>query len=262
MIGAMNASNRWLAAPLPLLLLAAPASAQIPDEFRNLKVLPKSVSQKDLVRTMRGWSSALGVRCGHCHSGGNPDTLQGVDFASDAKWEKRTARAMARMVRALNGEYLRRLETRPRNQGASELPSVSVECVTCHRGLRRPETIDALLARTLAAEGVDATVRTYRELRSKDLASGRYNFSQGPLNMLGERLIDEGRAREAVPILELNSENHPDAPWTLFLLGEARLAAGDRTAALQAFERSLALEPDNSRARKRVEELKTTPPPP
>src|SRR5262245_47987825 len=89
------------------------ASAQIPDKFTNLQVLPKDSSKLQLVTTMRGFASALGVRCTHCHSGGSPDTLQGVDFASDAKWEKRTARTMLRMVNALESDYLAHLEPRP-----------------------------------------------------------------------------------------------------------------------------------------------------
>jgi tetratricopeptide (TPR) repeat protein len=245
---------------LGLALAFAPAQAQIPDKFTNLKVLPKDVSKAELIRTMRGWTGALGVRCGHCHTGGNPDTLEGVDFASDAKWEKRTARAMVRMVAAVNSDHLDKLEAEPAPEGGPAPAPVRVECVTCHRGISRPETIDAILARVLAKEGAEAALRTYKDLRSRYLASGSYDFSQMPLNALVERLIDEGRAADALPLMEVNAENYPNAPWTLFLLGEARLAAGDRAGALQAFERSLELAPKNARAQKRVEELKTPPP--
>ena len=43
---------------------------------------------------MRNFASGLGVRCDHCHVGGNPDTLEGFDFASDAKEAKQVARAI------------------------------------------------------------------------------------------------------------------------------------------------------------------------
>jgi tetratricopeptide (TPR) repeat protein len=243
-----------------LALACARAEAQIPDKFTNLKVLPKDVSKAELIQTMRGWTGALGVRCGHCHAGGNPDTLEGVDFASDAKWEKRTARAMVRMVRAVNADHLDKLEPEPAAEGGTAPAPVRVECVTCHHGISRPETIDAILTRGLAKDGAAATLQAYKDLRTRYLTSGSYDFGQGPLNMLGERLIGESRAADALPFLELNAENFPSAPWVLFLLGEARLATGDRAGALQAFERSLELGPKNVRAQKRVEELKAPQP--
>ena len=61
----------------------APVAAQIPDEFTNLKVLPKEISRRELVSIMRGFAGALGVRCKHCHVGENPDSFEGYDFASD-----------------------------------------------------------------------------------------------------------------------------------------------------------------------------------
>ena len=50
-----------------LLLIGTPATAQFPDKFRNLKVLPKDISKHELESTMRGFAFALGVRCDHCH---------------------------------------------------------------------------------------------------------------------------------------------------------------------------------------------------
>ena len=61
---------------------ASTASAQIPDELKNLKVLPQDISQKDLVNQMRGFATGLGVRCHHCHVGEPGASLEGYDFAS------------------------------------------------------------------------------------------------------------------------------------------------------------------------------------
>lgn len=251
---------RTMAAVLSLGVAGA-ARAQVPERFTNLRVLPKDTPRHELVGIMRSWTSALGVRCGHCHEGGNPETLEGVDFPSDAKWEKRTARSMARMVAALDENHLQRLEPRPRPENAAPPPAVKVGCATCHRGLTRPEGIDAVLDRALAAGGAEAVVLTYKELRSKSLARGSYDFSQGPLNMLAERLLAAGRGPDAVRVLEMSTEFNPDAPWVHHLLGEARLASGDRVRALLAFERALALGPDNPVTRRKVEELKAGSPP-
>src|SRR5262249_27152808 len=151
---------------------ARPGAAQLPEKFTNLQVLSKDMTRDELVRVMRGWASALGARCDYCHSGGNPQTLEGVDFAADTKREKRIAREMFRMVRALNTDYVAKREPRPATEGAAAFP-LRVECVTCHRGLSRPETINALLDRVLAKDGAAATLATYKEMRGQLLASGR-----------------------------------------------------------------------------------------
>jgi polyisoprenoid-binding protein YceI len=242
------------------LVLSSRAAAQVPERFTNLQVLPKDTPRSELSRTMRGWATALGVRCTHCHQGGNPDTLEGVDFASDEKWEKRTARAMLRMVHAMQADYLQRLESRPLVAGTKPGTAVALQCMTCHRGLPRPETLDAALERVLRADGVEAAVRTYQELRAQYLGRGSYDFSERPVNTLAERLLDDKRGRDARRLLEVSAQFNPDAAWQQHLLGEARLAEGDRSGAVQAFERALSLNPHNDLTRKRVEELRPAAP--
>jgi polyisoprenoid-binding protein YceI len=210
---------------------------------------------------MRHWASALGVRCGHCHTGGNPDTLEGVDFPSDEKWEKRTARAMFRMMQGVEADYLRQLEARPVSGGLPAEPALGLACATCHRGLLRPETLDALLARVLESEGLDAALRSYEDLRGKYLGRGSYDFSERPLNTLGERLLLEKRSQEARRVLELGARFNPDAAWLHHLLGDARLAEGDRPGALAAYERALVIEPGNDFTRKKADDLRAAMPP-
>lgn len=236
---------------------ASKTGAQVPEKFKNLQVLAKNSSKAQLMRTMDGFADALGVECAHCHTGGNPDTFEGVDFASDDKWEKRTARTMLRMVVALNADYISRLEERSVPPGGNVPPKVRVECVTCHRGVTRPETITAIFTRALDSQGPEAALRQYGELRSKYLGRGSYDFSNGPLNTIGEDLLRAHHWQEALTVLEYTVASHPDEPWSLFWLGEARLAAGERAGALGAFEKALALQPDIERARKRLQELKS-----
>ena len=57
---------------LVVLTVAGPATAQIPDEFTNLKVLPEDIGKRDLVNIMRGFAGAIGKRCNYCHVGENP----------------------------------------------------------------------------------------------------------------------------------------------------------------------------------------------
>lgn len=107
-----------------------------PPNPTNLQVLDKAISTRDLIATMKGFTRGLGVRCQHCHAykGDNPDDLGAFDFASDEKAEKRTARAMLRMLAAINDDYLKGVGEPP----AGGKPKVT--CYTCHRGEKKPLT--------------------------------------------------------------------------------------------------------------------------
>ena len=59
------------------------------DGFTNLKILPKDISEKELHKVMREYSVSLGVRCGFCHARIADTTKKELDFASDAKDEKK-----------------------------------------------------------------------------------------------------------------------------------------------------------------------------
>lgn len=114
-------------------MFTAPVGGQIPDEFHNLQLLDPEVEKNQLVGIMKDWANGLGVRCNHCHVG--PEDLQGMDFASDEKPEKRTARKMLEMSRVINRQLMKEL---PIAEGRR---SMVVSCFTCHRALPRPKNI-------------------------------------------------------------------------------------------------------------------------
>jgi hypothetical protein len=104
---------------------------------KNLKVLPKNISAKDLHETMRTWSRSLGVRCGFCHEI-KPPAKEGdrpeANYASDKKDEKRNARKMFTMMHDINSKYLGKMDK-----------SFEVTCVSCHRGSPKPMvSVDSL----------------------------------------------------------------------------------------------------------------------
>lgn len=139
-----------------LLLFTASAAGQIPDKFENLQVLPKTISKKDLVAAMVNISLATGLRCENCHVGEGGPELKNMTYPADDKETKRTARIMLRMVQAINQDYITNL--------GRESP-IKVECATCHHGVSRPQTLQALLAETLDRKGLTAAVAQYRDLR-------------------------------------------------------------------------------------------------
>ncbi len=103
--------------------------------YKNLKVLPKDISKEDLGTVMDGFKTSLGVKCNYCHA--LSETEKGkLDFASDAKPEKGTARMMMIMTAKINKKYFHIKDVKNPN---AILP---VSCITCHNGNERPKTLD------------------------------------------------------------------------------------------------------------------------
>jgi hypothetical protein len=106
--------------------------AEPPGEFKNLKVLPKDISSKDLSKIMvDDFADGLGVSCGFCHAE-NKDTHK-PDYASDEKPEKKIAREMMRMTNKINKRFFKI------NHPVIGNSSLAVTCSTCHNGAAFPE---------------------------------------------------------------------------------------------------------------------------
>ncbi|HTE01296.1 MAG TPA: c-type cytochrome [Mucilaginibacter sp.] len=100
--------------------------------YKNLKVLPKNISSKDLQGMMvDDFQDGLGVTCNFCHA--NAKDGHGLDFASDEKPEKEIARAMMRMTMGINKKYFK---LKHPMIGSAVLV---VTCNTCHKGTTFPE---------------------------------------------------------------------------------------------------------------------------
>jgi tetratricopeptide (TPR) repeat protein len=234
-------------------MLTAPrdASAQFPDKFTNLEVLPKDIPKSELQSTMRGFAFALGVRCEHCHV---EKPGKGFEYAADDKYTKRTARVMLRMVAAANRDFIDKIEK-------TDHPPARVECVTCHHGLARPRPLNHVLADDDAQRGIEHALALYDELRGKYYGTGQYDFGETPLNQLAERLLAEGKSKEALAVMEKHfSVNDPRSLWSFHMLAQAHEANGERQKAIAAYRKVLELHPEDTWAREQIEAL--TPPPP
>jgi len=106
--------------------------------------------------------------------------------------------------------------------------------------------IGEALSRTLAAQGVDAAIARYRQLKSSQPSA--YDFSEEQLNLLGYSLIQKKKFTDAIKILELNVEQFPNSANVYDSLGEACLDDGQNDLAAKNYQRSLELNPANSTA--------------
>ncbi|MCW3463430.1 c-type cytochrome [Chitinophaga nivalis] len=104
--------------------LSLPAAKEGP---ANLKVLPKNIPHEELMTVMRGFNTALGVKCGFCHAQQKEDAKK-LDFASDANPHKDVARDMMRMTRRINRKFFRESET------------MTITCYSCHHGNETPKS--------------------------------------------------------------------------------------------------------------------------
>ena len=109
-------------------------AAIVPSEKkeRNLKVLPKDISNADLDSVMEAYSKQLNVACEFCH-GNSKINPRDLDYASDDKPEKEITRQMMRMTAAINKDFF---DYTIVYKGGE---TMAVSCYTCHDGFPRPE---------------------------------------------------------------------------------------------------------------------------
>ena len=115
-------------AALTAFVLLEVAAARVPyQKERNLKVLPKDISDAKLDSIMQTYNLALGVKCEFCHVPvkGFKDSL---DYVSDAEPMKENARKMMSMVIDINKNNF----WFDKNERPEYLRTVT--CKTCHRG--------------------------------------------------------------------------------------------------------------------------------
>jgi tetratricopeptide (TPR) repeat protein len=226
------------------------SSAQIPDEYKNLKVLPKDISNRDLVPIMRSMSQALGVRCTECHISTKPGSsrLEDLDFASDEKDDKETARQMMRMVGSVNEQIGK--------MGLKE--PVQVRCVTCHHGVKKPETLSAVLMRDFGKGGAKAASDRYRKLREDYYGTAAYDFSPSALTDIAGDIAESKKDFDgAATLLNLNLEFNPKDVNTYVVMGQVQMQKGDKAAAIKSLEKAVKLDPNHRWAKQQLEKAKS-----
>ena len=113
---------------LSIFVLLGVAAVQAPHQKeKNLKILPKDISDEKLDSIMQTYNKALGVKCDFCHV--KQKVFPGdFDYASDAEPMKENAREMMRMTIEINkSNFYFDKNIRPEYLN-------TVTCKTRHRG--------------------------------------------------------------------------------------------------------------------------------
>jgi len=224
-----------------------PLQAQGPgddEKPKNLKVLPKDMSHRQVVAIMREFSIGTGMRCEGCHYQKAPG--EEPDFDSDKKPEKETARKMMKMVDAINDQIAK--------MDLKDPPKVG--CVTCHHGVKEPQTLTALMMQTTHDKGADAAIAQYRQLRDQYYGSAAYNFAPLSLNDAAVKLSENDKNYDgALKLLDLNIEFNPKDANTYVTMARVQVAKGDKAAAKASLDKALAIDPNNRGAKMMMQQV-------
>lgn len=230
-----------------------PPSAPAVPAFKNLQVLPKDIKPEQLVITMHGFATGLGVECNFCHA---PVKLppgkslapgqDALDYSLDDKPTKRTARQMLIMLRTINAMI-------PSVVGKPAEKTQSIQCFNCHRGMMTPPVpLADLLNQTTAQKGLPTAIAQYKDLRSKYYGSGAYDFGDAKLPVGASsglesyafQLVLAGKPDEASAWLHVNLQYYPKsaATWETMAFVEG-VGKHDKAAALKNLQKATAIEP-------------------
>ncbi len=218
---------------------------------KNLKVLPKDISEDQLRSTMLAFTGALGVRCDYCHDDSKGGGFGNTDFASDLKPTKSIAREMLKMVAGINNNYISEVKKLSNNN------VVDVNCYTCHRGYPQPKPLQDILFETADKNGIDSALAQYKDLKTKYYGGSAFDFRDNSLNMLGSRLLQSEKVDDALKIAQFNEELFPQSAGVYSLLGEIYMKKGDKQNAVENLKKSLELNPRNRNASEMLRKLET-----
>lgn len=114
--------------------------------------------------------------------------------------------------------------------------------------------ISRVVAKIIMNDGILPALKKYNQLKMNFF--DKYNFSVRELNWLGFELIKIDKIDEAIAVLRKNVDSFPKQYNTYYSLAEGYLSADKKELAIQNYQKSLDLNPNNQRAIKKLKELK------
>ena len=116
------------------------------------------------------------------------------------------------------------------------------------------KSIAKVMFETLMGKDMKSAIEQYETLKNDHRKE--YNFSVGELNNLGYYLLnDKKRAEDAIKIFKLNIEAFPANGNGYDSLAEAYMISGDKKLAIKNYAKSLELDPNNTNAVEKLNEL-------
>lgn len=205
--------------------------------------------------------------CVVCHGVGGRGTVGRAPDLTDDEWlhsEGDFEGILNTIMWGVKREEMKAVTPRPfqmnpkggMNLSVDELLAVTAYAWSLSRDDAPPRELAQGEFLDLLADGRVDEAKALFERRSRD-APGALLFGERALNRLGyEFLRRRSEPRTAIAIFELNAERHPES-WNVWdSLAEGHMAAGDRQAAIDLYEKSLEMNPDNNNAKQKLNELR------
>ncbi len=203
--------------------------------------LAQDAPKVDRIGQMQQIAQSLGVQCAYCHSAARG--------SGQLEPKKEIARAMMAMTDDINARI-----HAATGKGAGEV--TDIQCVYCHRGVPVPRPIGDIVWQTTREKGVAAAIEQYRDLREHFYGRSTYDFGEDTLITVANQMAN-ARADDAIALTKLNLEFYPRGVRSYLTLAFAQTRKLDDMAAIATLEKALEIEPDNSAAKGRLEQLKS-----
>jgi tetratricopeptide (TPR) repeat protein len=108
-----------------------------------------------------------------------------------------------------------------------------------------------LLRQSILSEQLTQTRQKFNAWKS-DKA---YSLTEGEVNQLGYELMGDGKLTESIAVFTLNAEAFPTSYNVYDSRGEAYMKAGNKSAAIEDYKKSVALNPRNTNGFAKLNEL-------
>ncbi|MGH7457081.1 MAG: tetratricopeptide repeat protein, partial [bacterium] len=120
--------------------------------------------------------------------------------------------------------------------------------------LKAPPTEDQFV-NIINQKGFDEALRIFREVKKND--PSQQIFREFVMNNLGYQFLQNQRAADAIKIFQLNVDAYPDS-WNVYdSLAEGYMVNGDKQLAIEYYNKSLELNPDNTNGKQMLERIRS-----
>lgn len=104
-------------------------------------------------------------------------------------------------------------------------------------------------------QNVDKAIEIFKRI-TKSSMKYRFVFGEDQLNSLGYQMIKESKLEAAIKLFELNIKKYPESANVFDSCGEAYMKNGQINLAIENYEKSLELNPNNNNAGKMLRQLR------
>jgi tetratricopeptide (TPR) repeat protein len=113
------------------------------------------------------------------------------------------------------------------------------------------------LQKVMEEKGLEGALKWYSDVKDKHWKVHYYYFHEGLIDQLGLELLNDNNRKTAIDIYKFNTHVFPGSAQAWESLGDAYKKTGDKKLAFKSYEKSIKLNPENTKARTKLKQLET-----